>query len=523
MKPIIIEMNDMSDSTEVYESRPNPILVYTIYAILLLVIVAFVWMLFSKIEIVVKSNGMFRCDEPIYEVSSGVTGKIQSCYIKDAQLVSVGDVLFTVDVETLGETIRSYQSELENTIERLEILEAYEKSIDNSNLLDSLCNNKYYLEFVNRRKLLFANIDSNNPKAQNQVDTYKESIDTIMDNIQQYEIKMNKLEQTKSCITSKVNEFGESDSFYGSMVTSYIANYNLTASQYDTQLSEYQKLVDEYDKFLKEKESDTVSQNEISKDDLKKEKDSTIKKISSLKNEKEQALSNLELQQISSIEQQIESINNTILSLKTNLTSTQLQIDSLENQNLSTVKEIQILTEKGSISTEILSYQSKVEECKNYLKKYNIQDNNCRIIANTSGYFYLNQELKQGSYIQEGTSIGKIYPKETKDYYAEIYVENSNIAKLELGQDVKFEIAAYPSIEYGYFIGTIESISKDISIEQGTGSAYYLVKVTCKNVSVQNKNGERGYLMNGMACQAMVIVDEENVLNYLLKKIDLLD
>lgn len=29
--------------------------------------------------------------------------------------------------------------------------------------------------------------------------------------------------------------------------------------------------------------------------------------------------------------------------------------------------------------------------------------------------------------------------------------------------------------------------------------------------------------MNGMACQAKVVVDEENVLEYLLKKIELLD
>ena len=38
MKPIIIDMKDMSDSIEVYNSRPNPFLVYTIYTILSFVI-----------------------------------------------------------------------------------------------------------------------------------------------------------------------------------------------------------------------------------------------------------------------------------------------------------------------------------------------------------------------------------------------------------------------------------------------------------------------------------------------------
>ena len=34
MKPIIIDMKDMSDSTEVYDSKPNRFMIYTIYAIL---------------------------------------------------------------------------------------------------------------------------------------------------------------------------------------------------------------------------------------------------------------------------------------------------------------------------------------------------------------------------------------------------------------------------------------------------------------------------------------------------------
>ena len=38
MKPIIVDMKDMSDSTEVYESKSNRFLVYTIYLILFMLI-----------------------------------------------------------------------------------------------------------------------------------------------------------------------------------------------------------------------------------------------------------------------------------------------------------------------------------------------------------------------------------------------------------------------------------------------------------------------------------------------------
>ncbi|NMB96517.1 MAG: HlyD family efflux transporter periplasmic adaptor subunit [Clostridiaceae bacterium] len=131
--------------------------------------------------------------------------------------------------------------------------------------------------------------------------------------------------------------------------------------------------------------------------------------------------------------------------------------------------------------------------------------------------------MKTGSFVQEGTAIGTIYPEAESKYYAEVYVENTDIAKIKEGQEVKFEIGAYPSSEYGYFEGIIENIAKDISVDQSTGNAYYVVRVKCENMTLKGKDGEDATLMNGMACQAKIVIDEENVLTYLLEKIDLID
>lgn len=238
---------------------------------------------------------------------------------------------------------------------------------------------------------------------------------------------------------------------------------------------------------------------------------------------KKQALSNLESQQISSIEQQLESIKEAVLTQKSNLKTAKLQLETVKSTDTDVTEEIQILTEKGNIATERLSYQSKLEEYENYLTSYDVQNNHCKVTADVSGYFYFQQDLKQGSYMQEGMAIGNIYPDKVNDYYAEIYVENADIAKLREGQTVKFEIAAYPSSEYGYFTGKIDRIAKDITVDQSTGSAYYLVRVDCNTATTYNKDGEQVNIMNGMACQARIVVDEQNVLQYLLDKIDLLD
>ena len=40
MKPIIVDLKDISDSTEVYDSKPNKFISYTIYIICAILIIA---------------------------------------------------------------------------------------------------------------------------------------------------------------------------------------------------------------------------------------------------------------------------------------------------------------------------------------------------------------------------------------------------------------------------------------------------------------------------------------------------
>ena len=541
MKPIIVNMQDMSDSTEVYESRPNPVFVYFIYAILAMIVVAFVWMYFSKIDIVVKSNGRFKGDIAIYEISSEVTGQIVACDVRNGQYVEEGDVLYTVEVASLGETIKFYQNELDNVNDRLEILYAYEKSLGGErDALMQLKENPYYQEFLNKEQLLYASIKTNCNNTEELI-AYQGNVDAINASIAQYEVKKNKLEQVKSCIISRFNAFGADDTYYYSTVNSYLSNYNYTAGQYDTKISEYQKMIAEYNAVLNEEIIVTEeTESEFSESEVQEEietssessiepvsatgnivsKEEIQNQIDTLQSEKQQALFSLESQQIASVQQQIESINDTMVSLKSSLASAKLQLETAQN---SEIEDIYFLTEKNNIAAEILTYESKRDECENYLKGYDVQNSNCNIKANTSGFFYLQQDVKHGMYIQEGTSIGKIYPEKNTKYYAELYVDNADVAKLKEGQVVKFEIAAYPSSEYGYFTGKVITISKDITVDQGNGSAYYLVEVECDSMSVKDEKGNEATLMNGMACQARIVVNEENVLKYLLQKIDLLN
>jgi len=63
MKPIILNINEMSESVEAYEAKPKKAVIYTIYTLFALLLVAVVWAYFFKIEISVDSDGLIKIDE----------------------------------------------------------------------------------------------------------------------------------------------------------------------------------------------------------------------------------------------------------------------------------------------------------------------------------------------------------------------------------------------------------------------------------------------------------------------------
>ena len=72
MKPIIVDLKDISDSTEVYDSKPNRFVPYTIYIICAILTIALIWMYLFRMDIVVKADSVFRGDDDSTAVSCAV-------------------------------------------------------------------------------------------------------------------------------------------------------------------------------------------------------------------------------------------------------------------------------------------------------------------------------------------------------------------------------------------------------------------------------------------------------------------
>ena len=320
MKPVTINMSELSESIELYESRPNRFFIYFIYLILGMFIIAFTWMYFWKIDIVVKSNGMFRGEDKVYEVSSNITGKIQSCNVTEGQLVKEGDVLLTVSGEELDNAIVNYQELLKDINQRIQILNAYSKSLEgNSEEFNNLTDNKYYNEFNNRKNLLEADIRLSGENIEEQKNQYQKDAESIRESINDCEDRIRKYEQTKKGIINRNNLFELSDSYFYSIINSFISNYEATELQYNNQVKELQKAVDEAD--------------------MKENTESIQEQIKLKEKEKQKVLSNLEIQEISGIEQQIETLNTRRITLKSELSAAEYKLAELNESGYGDGKE----------------------------------------------------------------------------------------------------------------------------------------------------------------------------------------
>ena len=129
MKPIIINMSEMSDSREVYDSRPSKIVSIFIYICLSILLISLIWVCFGRIDIVVKSSGMIRPNEDVSTVSNIYSGKLEKVKIEDGQFVTEGQTLYVIEHSELSANQAYYQEQITYYEYQLKQLENYLKSV----------------------------------------------------------------------------------------------------------------------------------------------------------------------------------------------------------------------------------------------------------------------------------------------------------------------------------------------------------------------------------------------------------
>lgn len=112
--------------------------------------------------------------------------------------------------------------------------------------------------------------------------------------------------------------------------------------------------------------------------------------------------------------------------------------------------------------------------------------------------------LQQNKYIQQGQLLGYIIPPDSK-FYAEIYLPQNNLGKVDTGMQVQLRFDAYPYQETGFLKGKINYIS---SI--ATDSGFYTT-VHLSNGLITNLKNHIQY-KKGLHAQAIVITKNMRLL-----------
>jgi multidrug resistance efflux pump len=147
---------------------------------------------------------------------------------------------------------------------------------------------------------------------------------------------------------------------------------------------------------------------------------------------------------------------------------------------------------------------------------------NATVTAPISGRIAETRRINAGDYMIAGEEILKIVPQENNAIRAELQVDPSDIARLEVGQKVSLRFPALPPSDFGQLEASISVVPADVTL--GTGNiAIFLVEAEIPNAFLTAPNGDRIQLRSGMGAQARIKLSRETVFRMVLHKVDFID
>ena len=114
---------------------------------------------------------------------------------------------------------------------------------------------------------------------------------------------------------------------------------------------------------------------------------------------------------------------------------------------------------------------------------------------------------------------GRLVKNADGSYRLELLVPDPDYGKIREGQEVRFEIAAYPANEFSYYYGEVEAISDEPFSLSEKASSFYLSDVAVSLKDLKAPDGKQLALADGLSCRAGIVIGRETVLKYLLKRL----
>lgn len=500
MKFKIEDINSLSDSRQVMESKPNKFIIIFIYILIALIITFFTWTWFSEKEIVVKASGVIRPNSEIQTISNIVQGEVKSVKMKNGESVSKGDILFEIDSIDLENQNKQIDEQIEKVNNDNTNLSKLNKCVtDNKNYFNNNDKEKeYYYKFKSYEA------GNNVPLAE------KNNLSNSKNGLNNEKVNLEKL--SKSIVEE--NNYNKKDSAYSAQYESYMSSKQMI-------LNKIEQLNNNKSDLGQQIESDNKKINEIQQYDSQQ-----LELIKASIDEKKQQISQIELEIKNSNEELEKLKNDTIAQIKVSIDKANQSVGGLD-RNLKSLDESQDISKDKSKTTILGQIEEKINinnENKKGLeeKKKQIEEgiSKCIVKSPCDGKMSINVNLQPGLVLQTGAIVANVIPN-SSTYKVDLMIPTKDIANIKVAKDIKYSFEALPYREYGFLEGKLEGISPDSKVDSENGMSFFTGEGSLNSNTLHSNKGEESYIKPGMLCEAKIITRNEKMLYYLLEKIGL--
>lgn len=474
MKFKIENLEDLTDSRQVMESKPNRFIPIFIGLILLIIVIAFLWLWYGEKEEVIKVSGIINLREKSQVVSNEINGVVKEFNVKNGEEIKEGDIIYTLDNTSFLTQKDNLESQKEKILKTNEKLDKFIKSVNEGvNYFEETEEEKeFYYKYKSYEVGNLVSISD------------KESLQSSKNEISN---KIKELNNFRKSIDENIDYTNE-----GSIYKEQYNNYQISKKEIENNIEQLNATLAEMKNNEAEKEKLEQIENEIksNQNSLEKLKSDIVIQIGNSENE----------------------LNDQIKTIDSNIKKIDESNSISKNKNKTTI--LAQIEEQKSLNN------SKIEELDISIKEIDISIEKCSIKAEVDGKIDIKNELQSGMIIQSGAIVGEIINNES-ELEVGLIIPDKDIGKLKVGQSIKYDISSFSYTEFGFINGQIESLSISSNIDEKTGTIYYTGVGSLEKTSVESYKNESFDIKNGMSCEAKIIIGKKRILYYLLEKLNI--
>lgn len=172
--------------------------------------------------------------------------------------------------------------------------------------------------------------------------------------------------------------------------------------------------------------------------------------------------------------------------------------------------------QRASWETQKRDLEDQIKNLKGAVAKIKVEENNYFILAPVTGTIETFIGLQVGSFINASQPIATISPVD--NLIVESSVSPDDIGLIQKNQNVKFQIDAFNYNQWGLLEGKVIDIDKNITLQEN--QAFFKVRCSVNNKTMQLKNGYTTQVTKGMTLTTRYVIARRSLFDLLFDKVD---